>query len=338
MADGARPVTLQSMAKELGLHVSTVSRILNGPAATGARAASTATADRVRRLAAELGYRPDPHATGLRTRRSNLIGVLVPRMSDLVLAMIHEGIEEAATAKGLSTIVVNTLDRPETRRARTDMLIARRTDGLIFGDARVEDDFLAEVAARGTPFVLVNRHSADHPSVTCDDWLGGRLAADHLLGLGHRDLAIIAGEPHASTGVDRVGGFLERCAEAGVPVPGDRIAHGGFDTAAGRAAADRLLAADPAPTAIFAVNDFAAIGALGAARDRGLRVGEDLAVMGYNDTPLAAELPLPLTSVLSSTHEMGRRALAMLVRILAGERPPSERLRPVLTARASTGC
>ncbi|MFI6985190.1 LacI family DNA-binding transcriptional regulator [Embleya sp. NPDC050154] len=338
MSESKRPATLRSIAEELGLHVSTVSRILNGTVPTGARAASSSTAERVRRRADELGYRPDPHATGLRTRRSNLIGVLVPRLSDLVLATIHEGVEEAATAHGLATIAVNTLDRPEARRRRTETLLARRTDGLIFGDARSDDAFLAELAAEGTPFVLVNRHSADHPAVTCDDRLGGRLAADHLLGLGHREIGIIAGEPFASTATDRVAGFLERCAEDGVPVPDGRIARSGFDTHAGREAAERLLVGESPPTALFAVNDFAAIGAMGAARDRGLRVGRDIAIMGYNDTALAAELPVPLTSVDSSPSEMGRRALELLVGLLAGEKPVSERLRPVLTARASTAC
>lgn len=337
MSDEKRPATLRSIAEEMHLHISTVSRILNAPPDTGARAASSATAERVRRRAAELGYRPDPHATGLKTRRSKLVGVLVPRLSDLVLATIHEGIEEAAAEHGLAAIAANTLDRPDVRRARTDAMLARRLDGLIFGDARTDDAFLAELASRGTTFVLVNRHSADHPSVTCDDRAGGRLVADHLLALGHRDFGVIAGEPHAGTAVDRVAGFLERCAEAGAPVPPERVLPGGFDTASGRAAGDRLLGGPTRPTALFAVNDFAAIGAMGAARDQGLRVGPDVAVAGYNDTPLAAELPVALTSVDSSPHEMGRQALLLLLRLLAGDtEAASVRLTPILVPREST--
>ncbi|GAB3989532.1 LacI family DNA-binding transcriptional regulator [Actinoallomurus acanthiterrae] len=337
MADPkVRPVTLRSIADQLGLHVSTVSRVLNGPAEDGARAASGDTAERIRRLAAELGYQPDPHGSGLRTGRSRLIGVLVPRVSDLVLATIYEGIDEAAGERGLTTIAANSLDDEENRRARTKTLLARRVDGLIFGDARLDDGFLDRLAADGVRFVLANRRSGLHPSVTPDDRLGGRLAAEHLLGLGHTEVAVIAGLPFASTGADRTAGFVDHYRDHGIDIPGTRVLHSPFDTAGGRAAADELLRSADRPTAIFAVNDFAAIGALGAARDHGLRVGTDIAIMGYNDTPLAAELPIPLTSVAVPMREIGRRSLELLIRLMAGEKAESQRLPPTLAPRAST--
>lgn len=334
--DGTRPVTLRTIADRLGLHVSTVSRILHAKPDESVRAASTATVERVRRLAAELGYQPNPHATSLRTRRSSLVGVLVPRLSDIVLATIYEGIEEAAAEQGLSTFVTNTGDRPEVQSARTTMVIGRRVDGMIFGDAHADGRFLDEVAGHGVPFALVNRQAGTHPSVTCDDYLGGRLVAEHLLGLGHRDVAVIAGEPYASTGIGRTAGFTDRYREAGIEIPSRRIVHSPFDAAGGHMAAERLLDEDETPSAIFAVNDFAAIGAIGALRDRGLRAGADIAVVGFNDTPLAAELPVPLTTVRSPMGEMGRRGLRLLVRLLEGSPVESERLRPELVVRASS--
>ncbi|MCP2166822.1 LacI family DNA-binding transcriptional regulator [Goodfellowiella coeruleoviolacea] len=336
MANRRRPVTLRAIADQLGLDVSTVSRVLNGAAGDRARAASGATAQRIRDLATELGYRPNPHATSLRTQRSNLIGVLVPRLSDLVLATIYEGIEEAASQHGLSTFVTNTRDEPDKQRDRTEMMLARRVDGLIFGDAHADAVLLDELAAQGVRFVLVSRWAGSHPSVTCDDYQGGRLAAEHLLDRGHERVAVIAGEPHASTGLDRTAGFVDRYREAGVPLPEHRVVRSRFDTAGGRQAAELLLDQAERPSAIFAVNDFAAIGAAGAARDHGLRLGEDLALVGFNDTPLAAELPIPLTSVRSPMREMGRRAVDLLARVLAGQRVESERLTPTLVARAST--
>ncbi|SEH01147.1 LacI family transcriptional regulator [Nonomuraea solani] len=329
-------MTLQMIADRLGLHVSTVSRVLHAKPGEGLRAASSPTVERVRKLADELGYQRNPHAMSLRTQRSNLIGVLVPRLSDMVLATIYEGVEEAAAEHGLSTFVANTRDIPEEQRARTEMVLARRVDGIIFGDAHSDSGFLDEVAARGVPFVLVNRQAEGHPSVVCDDYLGGRMVAEHLLELGHEDVAVVAGEPYASTGINRTGGFADRFREAGLPIPAHRIVHSRFDARGGRAGTERVLASGPPPSALFVVNDFGAIGALGALRDHGLRVGVDIAVVGFNDTPLAAELPVPLTTVRSPMHEMGRRGLRKLVRVLEGGRAETELLRPELVVRASS--
>ncbi|MEV5514266.1 LacI family DNA-binding transcriptional regulator [Streptomyces flaveolus] len=333
------PVTLQGIAERLGLHVSTVSRVLNGSHNDSTRAASGDTARRIRELADQLGYRPNPLATGLRTRRSNLIGVLVPRLSEIVMATIYEGAEEAASAHGLSAFVTNTHDDPALQQERIAMVLARRVDGVIIGDAHLDGAALTLPALRTTPFVLVNRRTeAGHTSVTCDDRLGGRLVAEHLLNLGHTRVGVIAGEPFASTGADRAQGFVEYYREAGVPLPAQRVVHSAFDTAGGRRAAFHLLTtSQDRPTALFAVNDFAAIGAAGAARDLGLRLGRDLALAGYNDTPLAAELPVPLTSVHSPVAEQGRRAVDLLIRRIAGQDIQSETLTPRLVVRESTG-
>lgn len=331
--------TLRGVARVTGVDISTVSRVLNGSPEDAQRAASKTTADKIRKVAAKLHYQPNPHATSLRTRRSNLIGVLVPRLSDLVLATIYEGIEDAAAKHQLTTFVMNSHDDPDKQRARTDMALSRRVDGLIFGDAHANGRFLAEITGRGVPFVLVNRHVADYPSVTCDDYEGGRLVAEHFLHLGHRTVAVIAGEPFASTGIDRTRGFVDRYREAGIRIPAARIVPSHFHTSGGRHAAEQLLQARTPPMAIFAVNDFAAIGALGALRDHGLRPGKDIAVAGFNDTPLASELPIPLTSVHSPLHQMGVEALELLLQLLTdrtGKNHDSRRLRPELVIRAST--
>ncbi|WP_092862731.1 substrate-binding domain-containing protein [Quadrisphaera sp. DSM 44207] len=322
------------LADELGLHVSTVSRVLNGR--YGATGAGSETVARIRRLAQERGYRPNPHATSLRTRRSHLVGVLVPRLADIVLATIYEGVEEAATALGYSTFVTNSRDEPELQRAKTEMMLSRRVDGMVFGDARSDARFVDELAARGVPFVLTNRRAGDHPSATCDDYDGGRQVARHLLELGHERVAVLAGEPYASTGIDRTRGCLDGLREGGVDVPAAWVVHSPFDAAGGRAAAEQVLAGPERPTAVFAVNDFAAIGAMGALRDRHLQAGEDVAVVGFNDTPLARQLPIPLTSVRSPVREMGREAMQLLHRLLAGEAVQSLLLPPRLVVRASS--
>lgn len=122
------------------------------------------------------------------------------------------------------------------------MLLTRRVDALILGDIHYDGRFADELARRGVPFLLVSRHAGSYPSVTCDDVLGGRLAAEHLLKLGHRRVAVIAGEPFASTGIDRTAGFLAAFAAAGHAISHNRVVHSRFDVSGGRAAAEILLA------------------------------------------------------------------------------------------------
>ncbi|MCV7011073.1 substrate-binding domain-containing protein [Mycolicibacterium madagascariense] len=323
------------IAEQVGVSVSTVSRVLNAGDAEALRWASAQTVARIREYAAARAYRPNPHAASLRTSRSSLIGVLVPRLQDFVLATVYEGIDEAATENGFSTFVTNSLDDPASRAVRTEMMLQRRVEGMIFGDARDDDALLADLAARGVPFVLVSRRSADHASVTCDDLLGGTLVGRRLLEAGRRDLAVLAGLPFASTAIERTRGAVRAFADAGLRVPKERIAWGPFDAAGGREAAEKLLATEPYPDAIFATNDFAAIGAMGVLRDRGLRVPDDISLIGYNDTPLAAELPIPLTTVHSPMHEMGRHGVNLLIDVLGGADPESVRLDPTLIVRES---
>ncbi|WP_182908891.1 LacI family DNA-binding transcriptional regulator [Microbispora sp. H13382] len=329
--------TLQMIADETGVTPSTVSRVLNSASDASARRwASAETITRVRAAAASHGYTPNPQAVGLRTRRSRLIGVIVPRLQDYVLATIYEGIDEAATEKGFATFVTNSLDDPRKRARATETLLSRRVEGMIFGDAQFDGEFLQGVAERGMKFVLVSRRARDFPSVTCDDHLGGRLVGEHLVSIGRRDVAILAGEPYASTGLDRTRGAIDALREAGVDVPPHRIVHGHFDAQGGREAAERILDSRPLPDAIFAANDFAAIGVMGALRDRKLSIPDDVALVGYNDTALAAELPTPLTTVRSPMHEIGRLGLEMLLDLLQGAEVEPLRLPPTLVVREST--
>jgi LacI family transcriptional regulator len=332
----SNPATLRSIADDLGLHVSTVARVLNGMR-EGERAASGATAERIRKRAAEVNYRPNPHAASLRTRRSNLIGVLVPRLSDIVLATVYEGVESAASERGLTAFVANTQDELAGQRKRIEMMLNRRVDGLILGDARSDDhSVLEELTNREVSFVLVNRSVADYPAATCDNYRGGRIAAEHLLSLGHRQVGVIAGLAHASTGIDRPAGFIDRFREAGIEVLDENIVYSGLDSNGGHFAADRMLGGSAPPTAMFAVNDFAAIGAAGAIRNHGLRVGADVSLIGFNNIVLTAELHVPLTSIESHAFDMGRDAVHLLTDVLAGRPAGQRRTEPVLVVREST--
>jgi LacI family transcriptional regulator, galactose operon repressor len=332
---GGQTVTLRDLADELGIHPSTVSRVLHSSSEVAKGAASAATAERVRELARKRGYSPDPQATGLRTRRTRLLGVIVPRLSDLVLATMYEGIEQSAAELGYSTFVMNSLDDPGEQRRKTDIMLARRVDGLIIGDAHLGSSLLQELTARKVPFVLMNRRAPGYPSATCDDVLGGELVADHLWDQGHRKVSVIAGEPYASTAIDRTAGFVDRWRSLGGDIADSDVVWSRFDTAGGREAAETILM-NCKPTALFAVNDFAAIGAMGALRSHGLTVGRDVAVVGFNDTSLAAELPIPLSSVRSPMLDIGRTAVQLFQRVLNGERVEAVALKPTLYVRESS--
>ncbi|MBJ7288684.1 MAG: substrate-binding domain-containing protein [Williamsia sp.] len=323
------------IAAEVGVGVSTVSRVLTTNDDDALRWAGRDTVTRIREVARDRGYRRNPHAASLRTARSGLVGVLVPRLQDFVLATVYEGIEEAAIEHGLSTFVTNSLDDPANQAARTEMMLERRVEGMIFGDAHLDGMFLDSVAARGVPLVLVSRRAGEHVSATCDDLAGGRLVGQHLVACGRSRLGVLAGLPFASTGVERTRGAVDAFEDAGLHVPAHRIVQGPFDAAGGRLGAEQLLDREPFVDAIFATNDFAAIGALGVLRDRGLRVPEDVALIGYNDTPLAAEITIPLTTVRSPMHEMGRRGVELLIDVIGGGAPESELLPPELVVRES---
>ncbi len=325
-------MTLAIVARHAQVHVSTVSRALSeDPAGVG-----TDTVRRVRELATVLGYRRDVGAAGLRTGNSRLIGVLVPRLTDLVLATIYESIDAAAGAAGYGTVVANTLDDPEHRRVRLDAMLSRRIDGVIIGDSHLGDTAAHELQARGVPYVLVMRTLEGHLSVTTDDYRGGQLAAEHLLGLGHRRVGVIAGDQLASTGRERTLGFRRTFEAAGYPLPESFVVASAFSTPSGFAAGAELMKLPEPPTAIFAVHDLLALGAMGAIRDAGKRVGEGVALIGYNDLDLAATLPVPLTSIRSDLTAMGTLSVDALLKQFTGGIGGSILLPPELIVRATT--
>lgn len=325
-------MTLAIVARHAQVHVSTVSRALSeDPAGVG-----TDTVRRVRELATVLGYRRDVGAAGLRTGNSRLIGVLVPRLTDLVLATIYESIDAAAGAAGYGTVVANTLDDPEHRRVRLDAMLSRRIDGVIIGDSHLGDTAAHELQARGVPYVLVMRTLEGHLSVTTDDYRGGQLAAEHLLGLGHRRVGVIAGDQLASTGRERTLGFRRTFEAAGYPLPESFVVASAFSTPSGFAAGAELMKLLEPPTAIFAVHDLLALGAMGAIRDAGKRVGEGVALIGYNDLDLAATLPVPLTSIRSDLTAMGTLSVDALLKQFTGGIAGSILLPPELIVRATT--
>ncbi len=332
-----RPPTLREIAERAQVHVSTVSRVLRQDEPVDGWSAS---ALRIRAVAAELGYRPNLWAASLRTRRTTTLGAVMPRLTDGVVATIYEGVEEAAREAGYSVLLSSPPDTPEAQHRAIDLLAGRQVDGLLLSSLHSPARGFIATLGLTVPAVAVNRHAdAGLPSVTGDDHLGGVLAGRHLAECGYRRPGVIGGPAHATTGRDRLAGFTEAAAAAGIPVPPARIAHAGFDVDGGVAAAHRLLAGPDRPDAVFAVSDSIAIGVLGVARDLGLRVPDDLGLVGYNDIPVAAQLPVPLTTVVTPARRIGAESVRLLLEAVgarAGAPPESLRLPVELAVRGST--
>ena len=325
-------VTLRDVAARAGVHPSTASRVLNNEPGR----ISEETASRIIKTAQELGFHHDRWAASLRSGKTRVIGVLVPRISDVVLATVFEAIEARAAEQGYQAVVSSTWDNPDSRQAQVRRYLAERVDGLIIADARTPDPMLTDLAKDGIPFVLVSRASGDFAAVTGDDREGGRLAARHLLERGCRTFAAVAGPTYARTAIDRIGGFTDEVQRFGHRIPDDALVHSTFDVKGGHAAMSQILA-QGRPDAVFAVNDFAAIGAMGALRDCGLTPGRDVSVVGYNDIDVCGQLHIPLTSVRQPLAEMGHRAVETMLELLVTGRAESVRLKPTLVARESTG-
>ncbi|MFD1214220.1 LacI family DNA-binding transcriptional regulator [Arthrobacter sp. GCM10027362] len=329
-----RQVTLRDVAEATGVSVSTVSRILDARS-TSSR---SATALKVRQAAEELGYRRNVSAAGLRKGSTGTIGVLVPRLSDTVMALMFEALERAARARGHFAVVATSGDDPADERRAAETLLDRNVDGLILASARLDDTLPASLREREVPHALVLRTDGTSPSALGDDETGGYLAVRHLIDLGHTDIAVVTGPDFASTARDRLAGARRALLEAGLELPADRVVGLGYRIENGVEAGRYLF--DPErstrPTAVFAANDNLALGIIAAAQRAGLAIGADVALVGYNDIPLAERLPVPLTSVRVPFDQIAESALRMLLEPAPGTGQVSRAL-PTLMPRASSG-
>lgn len=330
----SRPrITLRELADLAGVSPSTVSRVLNESAESTTKWASAETAERIHALAESTGYAKNPYAASLRTARTGLIGIMVPRLQDYVLATMYEGVDAESTRHGYFSVVTNSLDKENLRGPRIQKLLDRRVDGLILGDARLNDHILDGLKDSEIPIALMNRRSDNVPSATCDDFHGGWMVGNHFANRGYQSFAVISSSPNYSTTADRSSGFRSALAEHGFDISKIRRFEEGYDADSGAIAMRHILDSGAAPRAVFAVNDFSAIGALGVLRERGYRVPEEIAIAGFNDTPLAAGVGL--TTVRSPMHEVGVQAFQLLYRLLQGENVESVRLKPSMVVRTS---
>lgn len=309
--------SIKDIARAAGVSHSTVSRALSdSPLIT------EATRARIHRLAAEMGYSPDAGARGLVTRHTCTVGVVVTTIADPFSAEVVEGIEGTAYSHGYSVILAASHDEPEREIAAVEMLRSKRVDAVIITSSRVGALHQERLGAAGVPVILLNSHSqqlAPHTlSVRVDDVHGARLAMAHLLALGHRRIAHIAGPAGHSPSADRLTGYHAALAEAGIPFDGALVFGGTGRPAGGEQALAPITALTDRPTAVFCYNDMTAIGLLCAARRAGLAVPRGLAVAGFDDIPLASYVFPTLTTIAQPKLEMGQQAMTMALALMIG--------------------
>jgi LacI family transcriptional regulator len=336
MNTSARPITLKELAARAGVHPSTVSRVVNNDPVLRVSAETRA---RIEALLEETDYRPDVVARSLRLRQTFVLAMIIPDITNPLFANIFMGIEELAGARGYGVILANTGGSAERERDHLKSLQARRVDGLILASVFLRDPSVRWLREQGIRYVLVNRYSGERdPFVGADDVAGGTVATRHLIELGHRRIAHLAGTQDVSTAVQRRRGYLRALEEAGIAPDPSLVVESGYLESNGRRDMERLLDLHRPPTAVFAVTDVVAMGAHTAVLERGLRIPEDVAIVGYNDIPWAARLAPPLTTLRVPAREFGRISAEMLLEQITSGRSTRRRvvLQPELIVRGST--
>jgi len=329
---------IKDVASRAGVHPSTVSRVLN-PATRSMVSESLAT--EIVRIADELGYRRNPLASGLRTRRTFTVGVIIPDLTNPVFPPIVRGVEHTLDSEGYIAILADSGSKRRSEKALVENMQARQVDGLILAAANRKDPLVDQCIDQGIPLVLVNRTVDKHnvAAVINDDELGIDLALAHLVDLGHRKIAYIGGPQRTSTGYARYRAFLKSAKKAGLEIDRKLVINAReFTEPAGQSAFHEIAQAGKPFTAVLTANDLLALGCYDAMDELGLRCPADISVTGFNDMPYVDRFAPPLTTLHIPHDELGvQAALLLLERIQNPDTPAKQlRLEPRMVVRGST--
>ena len=333
-------ITLADVARRAGVDVSTVSRALRGEQSQRIRPEMRA---RILQAAQELDYAPDPLARALRTARTHSRAIAIPQIDNPVLSEAIRGAEEAARMAGFSLLISYRPEECEAPGGLKQLARAHRLEGLLVASLDANERVLEEVEAAGVPCVVLNRSLPGAAfSVALDTRTAAHIAVEHLISLGHRRIAHLAGRPTGFNAGERILGYREALAAHGIAFDPDLVVPAGYTAAGGIMALDRLLqqswSGNSQPTAIFAASLVSATGALSELHRRGISVPGQMSLVAIHDTPVADVMQPPLTTVATPTNDMGRIGVEILLEIIAGNTPA--RVAPLpprgLVLRAST--
>ncbi len=330
------PATLHDVAEAAGVSIATVSRVLNN----SSHPVNAATRARILETAEKLDYRPNVMARGLRTDRTHAIGVITDDITSPFSPLIIRGIQDRLKQAGYTCVIVSADWDPDIEQEAIHDLVSRSIDGVIFVESwhRSANETL-DLAGR--PYVFVHRQFdvGYRYSVAPDEVYGAKLAVDHLLQLGHVRIGFVNGPTHYYASTDRLQGYREAIAPSGIAFDEQLVARGDWEAASGYAAMQQILAASTLPTAVFVANDHMALGAIYAIWDAGLNVPADIAIVAYDDRPIAAIFRPSLTTVTLPCYEMGQASAELLLDRMADKDEPigEVKIRGRLIVRESCG-
>lgn len=331
-------IRLKDIAARAGVSVMTVSKALREEPDVSAK-----TRERLRALAASMGYVPNAMAQSLRTRSTRLLGLVIPGTVNPIYARVLMAIEDRATELGYDLLLAHSLDKPEREEAHLRSFLGRGAEGLlivpVYRMGQAVSPAYRGLAARRVPCVLLGHpapHCAGLPSVAADDLADAELVTQHLLRLGHRRIACLTGPIAARWAQERYEGYRRALRAGGLEVAERLVFHAGATIEDGFQAGLELLRENTGATALVAANDMVAIGAANALLGQGLKIPAEMSVAGFGNILTAEHFRVPLTTVREPKFRLGLAAMEMLETLLAGGAVESRRLRGELVEREST--
>ena len=321
-------VTIKDVAREAGISYSTVSRVVNNK-----EYVKPATRQRVLEAMEKLGYQANLQARSLAGGRTNVVGLLVHDIASPYTGELIRGIDDVLAANDYELMVYTTHRRKNQEPKFVATMARGLTEGLLIVLPVQAEKYIENLRERNFPYVLIDQNSEDSqaPSVTSANRQGACDAVEHLIGLGHRRIGVITGWMDIAGARDRLAGYKLALAKHNIPFDPDLVIEGDFTPPSGYIGTEKLLNLNKPPTAIFPSNDDAAAGALDAIKNGGLRVPEDISVIGFDDVPMAANLSPKLTTVRQPIEEVGKIATQMLLNII--NNPELEREHIVLPTK-----
>ncbi|WP_053074961.1 LacI family DNA-binding transcriptional regulator [Ornithinibacillus californiensis] len=326
--------TIKDLARETGYSITTISRALNNKK----EGVSEETRERILEVARQKNYQPNSFARGLITKKSNLLGLIVPNILNPFFPEICRGAEDEAAQNGYSLIICNSDDQSDKEEKYIRLLKEQQVDGVLLASMNKltsrSEEFLS---ASNIPYILMDRGSEDSNSsrVLLDDFQGGYLAGKHLIEMGHHQIACMTGPPDVMNSTKRLKGFLQAMDEHDISVPEYYILNGNYHLEDAYVQAKEFFQKNKA-TAIFAANDLMACGIYQAIFELGMSIPNDLSVVGFDDIPFAQVLHPKLTTIRQNTYQMGQDSVRLLIKKINKEPVESLLYEPTLVIREST--